>query len=36
MNLTLEQQTIVNYIANLKEGHTCAERTILVSSVAGS
>ena len=36
MNLTAEQTTIVNYIKSLKEENTSKERTILVSSVAGS
>ncbi len=36
MNLTAEQATIVDYIKSLKEENTSKERTILVSSVAGS
>ena len=36
MNLTAEQATIVDYIKSLKEENTGKERTILVSSVAGS
>ena len=36
MPLTTEQQSIVNYIHDLKEDSTSTERTILVNSVAGS
>lgn len=36
MPLTTEQQTIVDYVHNLKEDSTSIERTILVNSVAGS
>lgn len=36
MPLTTEQQSIVDYVLNLKENSTSTERTIMVNSVAGS